>query len=191
MAGVALLLEAGAIVDASFDGKSLDIDMSIDPLSVSAEGEDYAGLGCFQTGLPASREAFNALLEGQKKLRDLKMLDRVGGNELSAIGEKLRPLREISLRYEQTAGMVDAIDELLTFLALSTGEDIEIIGRRPSVIDRIRIFLGIHSGFHRNNGEQFWGLYDTQSETGCTDMFISLSFSLNPNYFISNLLFCN
>ncbi|PIA89522.1 hypothetical protein CB0940_07528 [Cercospora beticola] len=162
-----------SITDAGFPIGDLQYNLKNDALSFSPEGEDYTGLGCFQTGLPASQEVFDMLRDGQRKLRDLNMLDRLGAEALQEIGTKLRPLLELSEQFKDFDGMADAVEELLNLLAVSDGQD----------TDRLRIYMGIHSGFHRNTSEQFWGLYDNGmfsnterrgSHPGYLDLFISL-----------------
>ncbi|KAF7191169.1 hypothetical protein HII31_07529 [Pseudocercospora fuligena] len=136
-------------IDASFSGHFTTMCVR-DPLAFSPSGEDYTGLGCFQTGLIASQEAFSELVGGQRRLRELSMLQRLGSKDLRHMGEELRPLLELSSRFEETGGMFAAIEELLDLLAVSTGD----------ATDRLRVWVGIHSGFHRGTHEQFWGLYD-------------------------------
>ncbi|KAI5367114.1 hypothetical protein Slin14017_G021500 [Septoria linicola] len=161
------------LINAGFDLGSLHHGFSHDALSHSPEGVDYTGLGCFQIGLPATEASFSVLQEGQKKLRDLNMLDRLDSGALQEIGSRLRPLMQLSDHFKDFNGMSPAIEELLDLLAVSDGQD----------TDRLRIYLGIHSGFHRGTGEQYWGLYDSGllsraerrgSHPGYLDLFISL-----------------
>ncbi|KAF2216717.1 glycosyltransferase family 4 protein [Cercospora zeae-maydis SCOH1-5] len=162
-----------SVIDAGFPIKDLQTTLKSDALSFSPEGEDYTGLGCFQTGLPASQGVFDMLRDGQRKLRDLNMLDRLGAEALQEIGARLRPLLELSEQFKDFDGMAEAVGELLNLLAVSDGQD----------TDRLRIYMGIHSGFHRDTSEQFWGLYDNGmvalaerrgSHPGYLDLFISL-----------------
>ncbi|KAM3424846.1 hypothetical protein BST61_g6824 [Cercospora zeina] len=163
-----------SVIDARFSIKELQLAFKSDALSFSPEGDDYTGLGCFQTGLPASQGVFDMLRDGQRKLRDLNMLDRLGAEALQEIGTRLRPLLELREQFEDFGGMAEAVEELLNLLAVSDGQD----------TDRLRIYMGIHSGFHRNTSEQFWGLYDNGvaastmerrgSHPGYLDLFISL-----------------
>ncbi|TKA72816.1 hypothetical protein B0A49_05480 [Cryomyces minteri] len=115
------------------------------PFSVSSNGHDYTGLGCFQIGLGCTSKDFADLVEGQRRLRDLDLLERLKPEELRRVPDE------------------QALKELLELLAGLKGDD----------TDRLKVYVGLHSGFHNRLDMQFWGLYDFNSSSGSTEIFIS------------------
>ncbi|KAK4984016.1 hypothetical protein LTR50_006855 [Elasticomyces elasticus] len=134
------------------------------PFSVSPSGLDYTGLGCFQLGLDCSAKDFADLLDGQRRLRDLDLLERLKPDELGRMRDKLLLLYDARNALACTPKEEQALAELLERLADCKGDD----------ADRVKVYVGLHSGFHSRLDMQFWGLYDVNfSAAGCTDIFLS------------------
>ncbi|KAK5170096.1 uncharacterized protein LTR77_004680 [Saxophila tyrrhenica] len=133
-----------------------------DVLSSSAAGESFTGLGCFQLGLQCTSADFDGLVEGQRRLRDLNMLQQVEYEELQSMAQSLRVLyRSCS----QTDPLKSALGELLDLL--------ETHGEGEEKHAQIRVYVGLHSGFHNGSDNQFWGLFDGNDTGQYKDIFLS------------------
>lgn len=155
--------EAGLMLDASFDWSQLNEITDRDPFSTASDGSDYTGLGCFQIGLDASAKDFQELVKGQIQLRELGMLERLQNKQMLVFFDKLKRLRERQGLREETPDVFNAITELLTLLQLNRGEE----------DDLLRVYVGLHSGFHRGTHQQYWGLYETNHDNRQLDIYLS------------------
>ncbi|KAJ5949879.1 hypothetical protein N7454_001463 [Penicillium verhagenii] len=127
------------------------------PFSISPDGEDYTGLGCFQMGLDLTAKDINDLLQGQRQVRDLKLLDPIKPAALRNIAAELRVLQDFGGEGSQVAG------ELKDLLVTCDGTD----------NDRIRLYSGLHSGFRTRMETQVWGMYDKTPGFGPLDIYLS------------------
>ncbi|KAF2017682.1 glycosyltransferase family 4 protein [Aaosphaeria arxii CBS 175.79] len=138
-------------------------DTQTNPLSTSAQGDDFTGLGCFQLGIDVTADAFAELLQAQRNLRDLDLLNPVKPEELQEIRQKLEVLVEGQSSRALSPSANSAVHELLNLLS---AED-ETYG------PRLQVFIGLHSGFQTGSDVQFWGLYDVDASSGGLNIYLS------------------
>lgn len=145
---------AGPTVDATFEWPAEVVESRTNPVTSFPGGLRYKGLGYFHLGLNVSAQAFANLVDGQRRLRDLNLLDRLGPQELADMADKLF-IREDDCQ--------NAVVELKLLLSEARGtED-----------DRLKVYVGLHSGFRDGVTGHFWGLFDVDSRTGCIDLYIN------------------
>ena len=132
---------------------------SVDPLSTASNGDDFAGLGCFQIGHDTTFAEFTNLRESQRSLKNLDLLAKVEGDELATVCAQIEVLRGA----QHLGSASQAISDLLDLL--STADD----GEKP----RIKIFSGLHSAFQTASGTQYWGLYDFEPAAECPVLHLS------------------
>ncbi|RLL97776.1 hypothetical protein CFD26_103140 [Aspergillus turcosus] len=135
----------------------------MNPFSVSPEGVDYTGLGCFQMGHDCTEKDINDLLEGQRSIRDLDLLDRMQAEELRRIAADLRALLKSQKTSTDASAMSATIQELIDLLSSGNGAE----------NDKLRIWVGLHTGFRTRSESQVWGMYEVDALTGSMDIFIS------------------
>ncbi|KAJ9092274.1 hypothetical protein QFC21_006916 [Naganishia friedmannii] len=145
---------AGPTVDAQFEWPAGVTESRTNPLTSSPNGLGYKGIGCFPLGLDVSAEAFAGLVDGQRRLRDLGLLDRLRPQELASMTDKL---------FIRNDDCHDAVYELKHLLLEAQGEE----------EDRLKVYIGLHSGFRDGAASQFWGLFYVNSKTGCTELYIN------------------
>lgn len=151
------------VCNGDFDGP-IPAQSQKPPFSYSPRGEDYTGLGCFQIGLDGSSEDFIELMEGQRRLKGLDLLDRLKPEQLRGFADKLRTLYENDRKsFEFSPYDSQAVRELVEQLSSATGSD----------EDLVQVYVGIHSGFHHGTHHQYWGLHDLDPATGITEIYIS------------------
>ncbi|KAL5119598.1 hypothetical protein ACEQ8H_002444 [Pleosporales sp. CAS-2024a] len=153
---------ASAIEDAVQYSQALK-DPHRSPLARSVDGAEYTGLGCFQLGLDVTSEEFDDLLQAQRHLKELKLLQQLNSEELSAIREKIAALQGARGSRALSHGAAGAVDDLLTMLSSST----------EGILPQLKVYIGLHSGFQTSADVQFWGLYDVDAELGGRDIFLS------------------
>ncbi|KAH7400444.1 hypothetical protein BKA64DRAFT_481996 [Cadophora sp. MPI-SDFR-AT-0126] len=142
-------------------------DSQVHPLSRSASGDDYTGLGCFHLGLSVGPKDFADLLLAQRHLKDLNLLQRMEQEELRIVGEQIRVLHQNWSSSPVVPAFSVPVKELLDILT-ANDEDGDDDGKA-----RIRVYKGLHSGFSTNSKVQFWGLYDIEASTGVLDLYLS------------------
>ncbi|KAJ5908940.1 hypothetical protein N7495_001622 [Penicillium taxi] len=136
---------------------ALNESLMVNPFSMSPDGDDYAGLGCFQMGLDLEEKDIKDLLQAQRQVRDLKLLDPIKPDQLRDIAGELAVLCN-----SQGDGW-RAASELHDILVACDGtED-----------DCIRIYSGLHSGFRTRMETQVWGMYDKTPGYGPLDIYLS------------------
>ncbi|GFF46513.1 hypothetical protein IFM46972_08059 [Aspergillus udagawae] len=155
------------------DARTIDVDAvdwpskmdyaHMNPFSVSSDGVDYTGLGCFQMGHDCSEKDISDLLEAQRSIRDLDLLDRIQVEELRRMAADLRALVKSQKASTDTGAMFATIQELIDLLSSGNGAE----------NDKLRIWVGLHSGFRTSSGSQVWGMYEVDALTGSMDIFIS------------------
>lgn len=156
-------IESATTTIDDFDWPSRICHSQTDPFSFSPQGERYKGLGCFQLGLECSWDDFIYLLETQRRLKDLSLLETVKPEELRRIGGNLNTLYEECDSRESTSDETRVIKELADLLINCTGDQ----------NDRIRVFVGLDSGFRTRLDSQFWGMYDDNATSGLIDIYVS------------------
>ncbi|KAI9049445.1 hypothetical protein LZ554_006477 [Drepanopeziza brunnea f. sp. 'monogermtubi'] len=133
------------------------------PLSASAGGEDFTGLGCFHLGLEVAPQEFGDLLQAQRHLKELNLLQQIEIGEVKGFGDQIRALYESKGSEAIDSDTTQAISELLDLLTVSDDHG------EP----RIQIYAGLHSGFQTGPNAQFWGLYDFEPSTGILNIYLS------------------
>ena len=155
--------------------RSLDIPESISWLSLvdkmadhaissSPKGSSYDYLGCFSLGVIATRKSFGDVVQSQKRLKDMKLLDELKSSKLQEIGRRLERFCDV-LSMQDTIYMSDwlaAMQELAQQLS------------SPSAggINPLRVYIGLASGFQINPGSRFWAVYSFDEES-VLDIFLS------------------
>ncbi|CAO2653668.1 Nn.00g030790.m01.CDS01 [Neocucurbitaria sp. VM-36] len=139
-------------------------DPHTNPLSRSVDGADYTGLGCFQLGLEATEEQFEELLQAQRHLRDLNLLQQVNSEELQSIRQQIQALHDSQRSLPLSVVATTAIEDLLVMLDVREDDRDEA---------QINVFIGLHSGFQAGVEVQFWGLYDNDADYGGLDIYLS------------------
>ncbi|PBP26082.1 glycosyl transferase, group 1 family protein [Diplocarpon rosae] len=133
------------------------------PLSASAGGEDFAGLGCFHLGLEVVPREFGVLLQTQRHLKELNLLQRVEEEEILRFVEQIRALHDANEIKETDSLTTLAIKELVDLLSVKNEDG----------VPRIQVFVGLHSGFQTGPKVQFWGLYDLDALSGTLNIYLS------------------
>jgi hypothetical protein len=154
-----------SIVNLNWHRHSQDHDQNhshTHPLSTSAGGDNFTGLGCFHLGLEVAPKEFADLLQAQRHLRDLDLLRHLEEEELQRFGEQIRALHHAQGSSVVAPASSQAVKELLDLLTSSNDGN-----------PRIRIYLGLHSGFQTGPKVQFWGLYDVEASTGVLNIYLS------------------
>ncbi|KKY22813.1 putative glycosyl group 1 family protein [Phaeomoniella chlamydospora] len=121
-----------------------------DPLSTSVGGDDFKGLGCFHLGLEVTPKAFADLVEAQRNLKDLDLLQRVKPEELRRLGEQIEALQYVQSTGTLTSAAYQAVRELLDLLRITNDDGNPLL----------QVYVGLHSGFQTSSKTQFWGLYE-------------------------------
>ena len=136
-----------------------------DPLKavLSAGADDLDGLGCYQLGLEVTSKAFADLLQGQRNLQDLELLQRVPGEELRGYGEQIAALLDRQSSNPISPATFQAVSELVGLLRTSHDEE----------KSRLQVYIGLHSGFQANSETQFWGFYDIDNRSGVVTLYLS------------------
>ncbi|KAJ5261171.1 hypothetical protein N7478_011766 [Penicillium angulare] len=127
------------------------------PFSMSSDGEDYTGLGCFQLGLDLTPQDIKDLLQAQRQVRELKLLDPIKPEQLRRMAAELQFLQDAQKDSSKVAG------ELHDLLITCDG----------TTNDRIRIYSGLHSGFRTRMETQVWGMYDKAPGYSPLDIYLS------------------
>ncbi|KAI9371571.1 hypothetical protein BJX61DRAFT_510991 [Aspergillus egyptiacus] len=136
---------------------SLNEPLMSDPFSLSPDGNDYTGLGCFQMGLDCTAKDIEELLQAQAHVSKLNLLDPLKPPELKQIAEDFRVLGDSDMEGAQAAR------ELYDLLISCEGND----------NDQIRIYSGLHSGFRTRMETQVWGLYQQDLALGVLNIYLS------------------
>jgi len=133
------------------------------PLSRSPDGIDYTNLGCFQLGLDFNAEHFDELLQAQRHLKDLELLNHLTSEDLQSIRAQIQVLQDgrgsRALSHAVSAG----VDDLLTLLKFNESEN----------APQLNVYIGLHSGFQAGADVQVWGLYDHDAVFGGIDLYLS------------------
>ncbi|RAL10682.1 glycosyltransferase family 4 protein [Aspergillus homomorphus CBS 101889] len=140
-----------------------DENPQIDPLSVSPDGATYTELGCFHLGLDCTSQNITDVLETQRHLRDLDLLERLKPEQLRAIAASIRTLQKAQDIHPGLSDAIAATKELVDLLNVSRGDD----------NDRLRVYVGLHSGFRTRLGTQIWGLLDLDPHIGMLNLYVN------------------
>ena len=121
----------------------LNDGISGDPLCTSAAGNSYDGIGCFPLGLDMSPDDFQEVVFSQRNLRKLELLDAVSPADLRKYGATFANFVAAgNVPTEPSMPGVPSVRQAIEIMVnklQSSPEDGS---------DGIRVFLGLHSGFH-------------------------------------------
>jgi glycosyltransferase involved in cell wall biosynthesis len=134
-----------------------------DPLATTSSGESFTGLGCFQLGLEVTPKAFADLVQGQRRLRDLELLQIIKDEELNLLTEQFQTLYNAERPSTITPAISRAVKELLCLLTTVYDDG------NPS----LQVYSGLHSGFQTGSDVQFWGLYDYDTNSRSLSIYLS------------------
>ncbi|KAF2667969.1 glycosyl transferase [Microthyrium microscopicum] len=133
------------------------------PFLVSRQGHDFSELGCFPIGIEITPRDFATLVQGQRHLAKLNMLDPIKPEKLRAHVAKIQALYDARNTLGLSPVVCEAVVELLELCTLSDEE----------INEHLRIYIGLDSGFRTAMDKKFWGLYEADADTGLTDIYIS------------------
>lgn len=137
------------------------------PLSSSASGTSYDYLGCFPIGLDATPNDHDAILESQRRLRKLRLLNPISASQLdSAITSYVELAGSDSMLIDLNITIREAILDLVDRLPRSSVESPE---------RHIEVYIGLDSGFRTTSGAQFWAVYDSDPSSDATSIYIAKS----------------
>src|SRR5262245_12285964 len=91
-------------------------DAHMSPLSISTRGDDFTGLGCFQLGLEVSAASFMELLQAQRNLRELALLNRLSQEKLHTMGENLKIIQNTRSFHAMPSAVQTGIADLIEML---------------------------------------------------------------------------
>lgn len=134
-----------------------------DPLSTNGNGDSFTGLGCFQLGLEVTPKVFSDLVQAQRRLRDLDLLQLLKDEELHLLAEQIQALQNAKNSKVMTPSLFRAVTELMNFLTTIYDDS------NPP----LQIYVGLHSGFQTGSDVQFWGLYDIDSSSSSLRIYLS------------------
>ncbi|KAL2067476.1 hypothetical protein VTL71DRAFT_1901 [Oculimacula yallundae] len=141
---------------------------STDAISTSQRGLSFDYLGCFPLGFTVTPKNFADVASSQQQFRELGLLDEISRDKLCNIGAELllfcnnigrQPVRHAS-------DWIAAAQELAEQLGAPDDET-------PF---RIRVHIGLDSGFQIQPGTRFWSVYGFD-EDGILDIYISRNVS--------------
>ena len=138
-------------------------DEQTDPLSVSASGDNFTGLGCFHLGLEVGPKDVADILQTQRHLKDLNLLQCIQAEELRRVADKIRGLCNAQSSSEISSAVSQVANELLDLLTT----------RDDDGHARLQIYVGLHSGFQTRSEVQFWGVSDVDASRDVQDIYIS------------------
>lgn len=133
------------------------------PISTSPSESSNDFLGCFPLGVHASRKSFDEILQSQKKLKSLDLLEPVENTVLKDIGEKLN----------QFCNQQDTI-ELSTWHAAIQELANQLCGLAEvsATTDLIKVYKGLDSGFQFQEETRYWAVFAFE-ERAMLDIFVS------------------
>ncbi|KAL2818251.1 hypothetical protein BDW59DRAFT_181939 [Aspergillus cavernicola] len=135
----------------------------LNPFSVSSDGVDYTGLGCFQLSLECSATDIAELVDAQSSIRKLGLLERLQQEELVRVASELHTQIEAQPANAGSSTEFSSIRELIHLLSSSSSEGNEAL----------RVWVGLHSGFRTRSETQVWGMYELDIITGSMDIYLS------------------
>lgn len=133
------------------------------PISTSPKGTSNDFLGCFPLGVHASRKSFDEILQSQKKLKSLDLLEPVENFVLKDFGEKLNQFCNAQDTVEHSTWHA-AIQELANQLCNVANE--------PTTKDLIKVYKGLDSGFQFQDESRYWAVFSFE-DRAVLDIFIS------------------
>lgn len=157
----------------SFISPGLDWIMAVkrkrdNPLSCSFNGSIYKSLGCFPVGLHASKQDFDAVVQSQGRLRDLKLLERLSTEELHAASITL---------YGYACGGEEILDAIPK-LRQAVSEIAAALAQTSDNLDdlcQLQVFRGLNSGFHTPTSTQFWAVWEVEPRSQACIIYLSKS----------------
>ncbi|KAK5000702.1 hypothetical protein LTR66_000493 [Elasticomyces elasticus] len=145
----------------------LDV-LAVNPLCSSITGVPYDSLGCFPVGLGVSIDDFTRIVESQRRLRRLNLLDRLGTDQVYEIGvllQRFGSARITSLPPDTSSSICQFIRDFSRLLLSASDSE--------TTINPVEIYLGLDSGFHSPTGAQFWSVYETDMQSGALVIYVS------------------
>ncbi|KAL6708799.1 hypothetical protein ACN47E_002206 [Coniothyrium glycines] len=166
--GVLLLPSPASPVGRGLDWTLAITKQSNNPLSSSSSGTRYDSLGCFPVGFEASRTDFDHVLQSQRRLRSLKLLNRLSTTELHAAASVFHAFKDAAANlFEVVPNSMEAVSTLASALA-QTSDDVDDHYQ-------LQVYCGLDSGFHTPSGSQFWAIWEIEPRTRATIIYISKS----------------
>lgn len=109
-------------------------------------------------------EQFDELLQAQRHLKDLELLQQLKAEELQTIRSQILVLQNARGSRALSIAVSAAVDDLLAMLET----------RQDDQEAQLSVFIGLHSGFQAGSDVQVWGLYDASDAMyGGLDVYLS------------------
>lgn len=146
---------------------ALHSSKKFDTLSASEAGFKYDGQGCFPIGISITVEDFVQVVQSQRRLRRLELLEEIAPNVLEEFSIVLRDfVRSESLTQTTDNSKIAQIQDVILDLSRN------LTGTLDSGINNVRVYQGLDTGFHSTGEKRFWGVYSIHASRD-TDIYIS------------------
>lgn len=136
-----------------------------DTLSISQTGSSYNRYGCFPIGVDITIDDFVQVVQSQRNLRRLELLDTISSTVLRDFGTNLQDFLVQSVLPGTsyiTPSSQSIIQELSTNL-INTPDD---------GTGGVRVYRGLDAGFQRSPEKRFWAVYYINASE-VTDIYVS------------------
>lgn len=143
----------------------LNTSTKFDTLSISQTGSSYDRCGCFPIGVDITIDDFVQVVQSQRNLRRLELLDAISSTALREFGTTLRDfLVQCVLpgRSSITSSCQNILQELSSHL-INTPDD---------GAGGVRVYRGLDAGFQRSPEKRFWAVYYIHASQ-TTDIYVS------------------
>jgi hypothetical protein len=138
------------------------------PLSCSFDGSLYGTLGCFPIGMDASKADFDRVLNSQRRLRNLNLLNRLPATQLHGISQSLSSYGHSSNHFlDIVPSLREAISNFTDALAETNDE-----ANDPY---QLQVYSVLDSGLHTPSGAQFWAVWEVEPRTKSEIIYMSKS----------------
>lgn len=136
-----------------------------DMLSMSESGTSYDGYGCFPIGVDITGDDFFEVVQSQRNLRRLELLDPVSPGMLREFGAILY---KFAARCEPSGKLnVTPFSQMLVLELSKNLTNIFDDGTGP-----VCVYRGLDAGFQRTLRKRFWAVYYIHA-SGSTDIYVS------------------
>ncbi|KAJ5110966.1 hypothetical protein N7532_001501 [Penicillium argentinense] len=127
------------------------------PLSISMSGQEYTALGCFPLGSDSTTMAFAEILQSQQRLKGLGLLHPVPASKIQSIALLLR-------KFHETIDLSSGDNQLANTIK-------ELADQASN--ESLNVYLALDSGMRKTSDVRFWSVYQIDSETEKTEIFVS------------------
>ncbi|TQS36907.1 hypothetical protein Golomagni_02634 [Golovinomyces magnicellulatus] len=135
-------------------------------ISASPSGTRFDYMGCFPLGFYINSKAFTNVVQLQRHLRKMGLLDEVKNSQLHEIGLKLQKffynLNDQGVKIDQNWLIyIQALSQQLTNLS-------------GDVFRPVQVFMGLDYGFYYKRNAKFWSVYEFEDD-GTLNIYLSVN----------------